>query len=154
MLSVRRCPRLSNLGFTLLELLVVIAIMAMATAGVTLAMRDGGQTSLEREAQRLAVLFESARAQSRASGVAVYWRPTADGFQFEGVAPDALPRNWMAAGIVARSAVRVQLGPEPIIGPQSVELVSTGPDRDQAEKVLFVSSDGLRPFVVRAPGQP
>lgn len=45
-------------GFTLLELLIVIAIMAMATAGVSLAMRDNAQTTLERDAQRLAVLLE------------------------------------------------------------------------------------------------
>ena len=56
-------------GFTLLELLVVISIMALATAGVGLAMRDGGQTQLEREAARLAALLESARAQSRAGGI-------------------------------------------------------------------------------------
>ncbi len=31
-------------GFTLLELLVVISIMALATAGVSIAMRDNGQT--------------------------------------------------------------------------------------------------------------
>ena len=31
-------------GFTLLELLVVISIMAIATAGVGLALRDSGQT--------------------------------------------------------------------------------------------------------------
>ncbi|EER57631.1 general secretion pathway protein H, partial [Acidovorax delafieldii 2AN] len=47
-------------GFTLLELLVVISIMALATAGVSLALRDSGQTQLEREAARLAALLESA----------------------------------------------------------------------------------------------
>ena len=41
-------------GFTLLELLVVISIIALATAGVGIAMRDSGQTQLEREAARLA----------------------------------------------------------------------------------------------------
>jgi len=52
----------------------VVAIIAVATAGVSLSLRDNSQTALEREAQRLAVLFESARAQSRASGTAVIWR--------------------------------------------------------------------------------
>ena len=70
-------------GFTLIELLVVMAIMALATAGVGLAMRDTGQATLDREAERLAALFESARAQSRASGVAVRWHPTEQGFAFE-----------------------------------------------------------------------
>ncbi|RYY52357.1 MAG: type II secretion system protein GspH, partial [Comamonadaceae bacterium] len=59
-----RFPR----GFTLLELMVVIAIMALATAGVAFAMRDSSQAALEREAERLAVLLDAARAQSRASG--------------------------------------------------------------------------------------
>ena len=75
-------------GFTLLELLVVISIMALATAGVGLAMRDGGQTQLEREAARLAALLESARAQSRAGGIPVRWRALPGGFRFEG-----LPRS-------------------------------------------------------------
>ena len=49
-------------GFTLLELLVVLSIMALATVGVGLAMRDGTQAQLERDAERLAALLESARA--------------------------------------------------------------------------------------------
>ena len=57
-------------GFTLLELLVVVAIMALAMAGVGLALRDSGQTQLEREAERLAALLEAGRAQSRASAPA------------------------------------------------------------------------------------
>ena len=43
-------------GFTLLELLVVVALIAMATAGVSLSLRDSRQTQLEREAQRLVAL--------------------------------------------------------------------------------------------------
>ena len=45
-------------GFTLLELLVVISIVALATAGVGLAMRDSGQALLERDAARLAALLD------------------------------------------------------------------------------------------------
>ena len=37
-------------GFTLLELMVVVAIMALATAGVSLALRDSSATQLEQEA--------------------------------------------------------------------------------------------------------
>ena len=58
-------------GFTLLELLVVVSIIAIATAGVAFSLRDSAQTQTEREAQRLAALLESARAQSRTLGVAV-----------------------------------------------------------------------------------
>lgn len=137
-------------GFTLLELLVVVAIMAMATAGVTLTLRDNSQTTLEREAQRLAVLFESARAQSRASGAPVHWHTTAEGFRFEGLPPGALPGRWLATDMTVRGGTRVQLGPEPIIGPQGVELASIS----QPNRVLRVATDGLRPFAVQVPGQP
>lgn len=144
-------------GFTLLELLVVIAIIAMATAGVSLAMRDNAQTSLEREAQRLAVLFESARAQSRSSGVRVVWHTTVNGFQFEGLAPNALPSRWLAEGTSVRGTNSIPLGPEPIIGPQAVEIFirqPTGEPADQANRSLRVATDGLRPFAVQAAGQP
>lgn len=137
-------------GFTLLELLVVVAIMALATAGVTLALRDNAQTTLEREALRLAVLFESARAQSRANGVAVYWHTTAGGFRFEGLPSEALPGRWLAEGTMVRGSPSVQLGPEPIIGPQAVELFSIS----QSDRSLRVATDGLRPFTVQGPVQP
>ena len=68
-------------AFTLIELLVVIAIIALATAGVGLALRDSGAAALQREGERLAALLEAARAQSRASGAAVRWRADAQGFQ-------------------------------------------------------------------------
>ena len=60
-------------GFTLLELLVVLTIIAIATAGVTFAFRDNQSTLLEREAERLSVILETARVQSRSSGVSLAW---------------------------------------------------------------------------------
>ena len=96
--------RLAHRGFTLLELMIVVAIIALATAGVSLALRDSDSTQLEREALRLSALLESARAQSRTSGVPVFWRNTGTGFEFIGVAPapdtaDGLAhtRNWLSA---------------------------------------------------------
>lgn len=156
-------PPRPNRGFTLLELLVVVAIMAMATAGVSLAMRDNAQTSLEREAQRLAVLFESARAQSRASGLAVYWRTTAEGFRFEGLPSGTLPDRWLSPGTTASirsgqtaannaaTALAVQLGPEPIVGAQTVDLFSPALGDGQASRTLRIGTDGLRPFALVAP---
>ncbi len=141
-------------GFTLLELLVVIAIIAIASAGVSFAMRDSAQTQLEREAQRLAALLESGRAQSRSSGIPVRWQPTAQGFRFEGLAADALPQNWISAGTTAQVSViaaqgqpALQLGPEAIIGKQAVVLSAAG-------RSLRIATDGLRPFAVEAADAP
>jgi general secretion pathway protein H len=131
-------------GFTLLELLVVVAIMAMASAGVAFALRDNSQTLLERDAARLAALFESARAQSRASGVAVRWRPTPEGFQFEGVPAGTLPDRWLGTDTMTRADTRLLLGPEPIIGRQRVLLQSAS----QPSQALLVATDGVRPFTV------
>ncbi len=141
-------------GFTLLELLVVIAIIALATAGVGLALRDSGQTILDREAERLAVLLESARAQSRANGVAVRWRPTPQGpgnFTFDGLPTDALPSEWLANGIAAlplaadgSAAAALQLGPDPIIAAQQVLLTIEGPPALSVR----IGTDGLRPFAL------
>lgn len=136
-------------GFTLLELLVVLTITAVATGGVSLALRDSGDTRLERESQRLAVLFESARAMSRATGVPIYWRPTSSGFVFEGAPPQSLPGNWLAEGVAPRTLQRIQLGPEPIIGPQAVDLVSLTTAEGQGERSLTVTTDGIRPFTVQ-----
>jgi general secretion pathway protein H len=148
-----RFTGLRHAGFTLLELLVVVAIIAVATAGVTLSLRDSSQTALEREAQRLAVLFESARAQSRASGTAVFWRPTLDGFRFEGLPPGALPTRWLEAGTRAGANVAIQLGPEPIIGAQAVDILSGGQEQSQPARVLRIATDGLRPFALQTAEQ-
>ncbi|HWI83339.1 prepilin-type N-terminal cleavage/methylation domain-containing protein [Ramlibacter sp.] len=134
-------------GFTLLELLVVVAIIAIASAGVSFALRDTGATQLEREAQRLAALFESARAQSRSTGVPVRWYPTDAGFRFGGVPAGTLPDHWLAETTRVRGSAALQLGPEPIIGRQEVVIESTAaPGRS-----LRIATDGLRPFAV-APG--
>jgi general secretion pathway protein H len=153
-------------GFTLLELLVVLAIVAIASAGVGFSIRDGTQTRLEREALRLAALLESARARSQVSGVAVRWRVTPEGFLFEGLPKtdtrdDELPQVWLDTDTrasvnslsqdplltedVSRSAVLL-LGPEPIIAPQTLTLLS----RSQPTQRLRLGTDGVRPFAVQA----
>ena len=142
-------PERSLGGFTLLELLVVVAIVAMASVGVGFAMRDASLVQLERDAERLSALLESARARSRVSGVPVRWHPTEDGFRFEGLSGPDLPQQWLdadtqVAGVAG--TVLLTLGPEPIIGPQEVSLVSS---RAPGKSVLL-STDGVRPFALRA----
>ena len=129
-------------GFTLLELLVVVSIMALATAGVGLALRDGSQQSLEREGEQLAALLESARAQSRASGVPVRWRAVEGGFRFDGLRAGTLPTQWLDNSTRVRGPGSLVLGPEPLIGPQQVILVQP----QHPEHALRVATDGLRPF--------
>ncbi|RYF69439.1 MAG: type II secretion system protein GspH [Comamonadaceae bacterium] len=152
------CPALRRptgaQGFTLIELLVVVAIIAFATAGVSFALRDGAQAQFDREAERLAALLEAGRAQSRASGTAVRWRVTPQGFAFDGLPLDTLPSLWASSGVSAQPldgrgapVIALQLGPEPIIPAQQVLLSSDGPPA----RTLRVVSDGLRPFSVQGP---
>ena len=131
-------------GFTLLELLVVVALIAIATAGVSLSLRGSADSALERDATRLAALMETARAQSRASGLTVVWRNTPTGFVFEGLPPPGLPQNWLNDSTRAAQPLAVVLGPEPLIAPQSIALVST-----QGTGSVWLVSDGLRPFQVQ-----
>jgi general secretion pathway protein H len=75
----------------------------------------------------------------------VRWRPTATGFAFEGLtSPDNLPSNWLDADVQAASAGSILLGPEPVIGPQQVRLVSIS----EPTRGLTVATDGVRPFSV------
>jgi len=149
------CRPDARAGFTLLELIVVIAIIAMTTVAVSLAMRDGHETELDREAERLTALLESARAQSRTSGVAVRWRPVVGGFVFDGLPLDALPGTWLASGMSARTAASdgtptpaLLLGPEPIVPAQQVLITFAGPPLLSRRLV----TDGLRPFAIVTPG--
>ncbi|MET0517690.1 MAG: prepilin-type N-terminal cleavage/methylation domain-containing protein [Burkholderiaceae bacterium] len=150
-----RRRRHSVRGFTLIELLVVVALIAIATATISLSLRDPAATQLEREAERLAALFESARAESRTAGVPVRWRPLPDDaaaasgaqFRFEGLPPGIeMPRQWLGEPVrveMAGAAV-VQLGPEPMIGAQRL-LLRLG------DQQRLLSTDGLAPFQVSTP---
>jgi len=137
-------------GFTLLELLVVVSIVAIASAGVALALRDSAQTTTEREAVRLAALLEAGRAQSRMRGVAVHWRSTPTGFRFEGLPPQTLPEQWLSASTAVTAGSHVVLGPDPIIPPQTVVLFSS----QQPAFLVRVATDGLQPFSLQNDDKP
>lgn len=157
---------LTSQGFTLLELLVVLMIIAIGTAGVTFAFRDTQESLLEREAQRLSVILEAARVQSRSSGVALAWLPLPQGFvvlpvrvltasrepQIDAASVSPWLSNELRAQVMVtapgdgeqRSATGLVLGAEPMIAPASV-LLSIG------DRQLRIATDGLRPFAVQTP---
>ena len=157
--SGRLCGgQLFGRGFTLIELMVVITLIAIATAGVSFALRDGEAALLDKEAERLAVVLETARVQSRSTGEALAWLPLPQGFVVlpavqlaqQQVQIDAgAIRPWLAASMnaqiihTANSSQRgVLLGAEPMIAPSAV-LLTLGQRR------LRVATDGLRPFTVQ-----
>ncbi len=132
-------------GFTLIELMVVVALMALATAGISLSLRDSADSALERDAQRLAAVLESARAQARASDAYVVWQPREGGFALQGLPVPAQAQTWLSDQTRAQVAAPFVLGPEPLIAPQQIALFSA----QQPQRRLWVATDGLRPFEVR-----
>jgi general secretion pathway protein H len=134
--------------------MVVIALIAVAAGVVSLALRDPAATRLDTEAQRLSALLESARAESRASGLPVVWMPSRvdddTDFRFARVLgtrvePMPLPTRWLDPQVRAEvvGAQAVQLGPEPLIGAQRIVL-------RLAEQRVQLATDGLGPFAVVA----
>lgn len=150
---------LRQAGFTLVELLVVLLIVALASGGVTLALRDSQAQQLEREAQRLVAWLEAGRAQARASASAIHWRSRADGFEFVGAGlrpnhPDAVlrPQKWLQPGVQVQimaptQAQTLQLGPEAVLPAQTLEL-------RLGEHSVRIGSPGLAPFAVLDPSVP
>ena len=129
--------------------MLVVAIVAIASAVVSLALRDPTAARLEQEAVRLAALLESARAEARSSGVAARWEPLSEqadgsGFRFVGLAAHPpLPTHWLDASTSAQviGARAVVLGPEPLIGEQRIVLRLD-------DQRLTLATDGIGPFTV------
>jgi general secretion pathway protein H len=143
-------------GFTLLELMVVVALIAITTAVVAFAVPDPSSTRLEREAARLVAILESARVQARSGAMTVYWIPSPSGkgdgdYQFMGLpeafmpslkwdAPDVKAEVVNGGGGIGREK-SIVLGPEPVIGAQSVIL-------RLEDRQIIIGTDGLSPFAV------
>ena len=132
-------------GFTLIELMVVVTLIAVATAGVVMSLRDSAVSALERDAQRLAAVLESGRAQSRACDVSVVWQAVDKGFVLRGLPRPEAVQSWLSADTRAQTTAPVVLGPEPLIAPQRIELYLAS----QPQWRIGISTDGLRPFAVQ-----
>lgn len=142
--AARRAIR--HAGFTLIELVVVITLVAIVGATVTLSLRDPAEAQLQREGQRLIALLETARAESRASGLTTRWWPRGrepgEDFRFEGLPKTIqLPKRWLGDPVAVNidNAPGLLLGPEPMIPAQSLTL-QLGNQR------LRIATDGLAPF--------
>lgn len=125
-----------------------MALVALSIATVAFAIPDPSNTRLEREAARLIAILESARSQARAGAMEVLWIPQSNGtdadYQFQGLPPPLMPPlRWLTPEVRAEvlGAKSIKLGPEPVIGAQSVILRLEG-------KQIIVGTDGLSPFDV------
>jgi len=146
---------LAGRGFTLIELLVVVAIVALSAGVVSLALRDRDTAQLEEEGERLTTLLETARADARVLGAAVYFVPAGEadaqaveGAQFRFIGLPSLrklPTRWLDPRVSAQvvGGTTLVLGPDAILPAQRIVL-------RLADRRLELATDGLGPFAVAA----
>ena len=76
------------------------------------------------------------------------WQPSEGGFRFDGLSGSELPRQWLDVDTRVEGvsgAVMLTLGPEPIIGPQELSLISSR----SPGKSVRLATDGVRPFALQ-----
>ena len=139
--AARRAKVRPQAGFTLLEMLVVLVIAGLLVSLASVKLTRNPRTDLNEEAQRLALLFESAGDEAQVRARPIAWLPLDGGFRFDirtedGWRPlrnDLLrPRRWEGGvtGVTIQyagtdqSAGRVVFGTEAIDTPMEVTLVS------------------------------
>jgi general secretion pathway protein H len=130
-------------GFTLLEMLVVLVIAGLLVSLASVAMTRNPRTDLNEEAQRLALLFESAGDEAQVRARPIAWQPYDGGFRFDMRTDDGWrplrddllgPRRW-EGGVTSVTIdypgsdvhpSRVVFGTESIDAPVQVTLFSAG----------------------------
>jgi general secretion pathway protein H len=70
-------------GFTLLEMLVVLLIAGLLISLASLTITRNPRTDLNEEAQRVALLFESAGDEAQVRARPIAWQPVEGGFRFD-----------------------------------------------------------------------
>ncbi|WP_158935873.1 GspH/FimT family pseudopilin [Burkholderia sp. S171] len=128
-------------GFTLLEMLVVLVIAGILVSLASVKLTRNPRTDLNEEAQRVALLFESAGDEAQVRARPIAWMPLDGGFRFDirtedGWRPlrdDLLRQRRWEGGVTGvtiqyagtdQSAARVVFGTEAIDTPMEVTLVS------------------------------
>lgn len=128
--------------------MVVVAMIAITVSIVSFAVPDPSSTRLEREAARLVAILESARMQARSGALTVLWVPQSKGdeadYQFIGLPAVLMPPvRWLTPEVRAEvvGGRSIVLGPEPVIGAQSLVL-------RLEDRQLVIGTDGLGAFQV------
>src|ERR1700754_4573492 len=128
-------------GFTLLEMMVVLVIVGLLVSLASLSLTRNPRTDLNEEAQRLALLFESAGDEAQVRARPIAWMPLENGFRFDihtehgwrTLPADLLgPRNWEGGVTVVsincpgsdKQGDRIVFGTESIDTPVTVTLYS------------------------------